>query len=41
LLKDVLQIQANLADADEKYQQAVLAFWAAKADFEKARGETP
>ena len=38
LLKDVLQEQAAVADADNQYQQALLAFWIAKADFERAVG---
>lgn len=39
LLKDVLQAQAALADANHQYQKALTAFWTAKADFEKAIGE--
>ena len=39
LLKDVLDAQANLETANYRYQQAVLAFWRAKADFELAIGE--
>lgn len=39
LLKDVLQAQTSLANADYEYQQALLSFWTAKADFEKAIGE--
>jgi outer membrane protein TolC len=39
LLKDVLHAQASLADADSDYQNALLTFWTAKADFEKALGE--
>jgi len=39
LLPDVLQQRASLADADDACQQAILAFWVAKADFEKAIGE--
>jgi outer membrane protein TolC len=38
LLKDVLQAQNSLAEANYQYQQALLALWAAKADFEKAMG---
>jgi outer membrane protein TolC len=38
LLTDVLQEQAAVADANNQYQQALLAFWIAKADFEKALG---
>ena len=39
LLPDVLQIRADLANADDQYQQALLAFWTAKADFDLATGE--
>ena len=39
LLKDVLQSQSALAEASAKYQQALLAFWKARADFERAIGE--
>jgi outer membrane protein len=39
LLKDVLQAQTSLADANYDYQKALLSFWIAKADFEKALGE--
>ena len=39
LLKDVLQAQTSLVNADYEYQKALLAFWTAKADFEKAMGE--
>jgi outer membrane protein TolC len=38
LLKDVLHAQTELAEANHQYQQALLAFWAARADFEKAIG---
>ncbi len=38
LLKDVLQAQTTLADANYQYQQAMLALWAARAEFEKAVG---
>jgi outer membrane protein TolC len=38
LLGDVLNAQTVLAEADNQYQQALLAFWAARADFEKALG---
>jgi outer membrane protein TolC len=40
LLKDVLQAQTVLANSDYEYQKALLAFWTAKADFEKAIGES-
>lgn len=38
LLSDALQTQAALADADYQYQQALLAYWTARADYEKAIG---
>src|ERR1700730_2222823 len=38
LFSDVLQTQATLADADYQYQQALMAFWTAKAGYEKAIG---
>ena len=36
LLKDVLQAEAALAEANSQYQQAVQSHWTACADFEKA-----
>ena len=39
LLSKVLQSQASLAEATNEYQQALLAFWTAKAEFEKSLGE--
>ena len=39
LMKDVLQTETALADADYQYQQALAQFWTARADFEKALGE--
>lgn len=39
LLPDVLQQRASVADTDDRYQQSLLAFWAAQADFEQALGE--
>jgi outer membrane protein len=39
LLRDVLQQQSAVASADHDYEQALLSFWSAKADFEKAIGE--
>jgi len=39
LLSDVLQSQASLAEANHRYQQALLGYWTAKAEFEKAMGE--
>ena len=41
LLKDTLEAQAQLAAANDQNQQALLGFWTAKADFEKAIGEEP
>ena len=38
-MRDVLQQQAAVANADHEYEQSLLAFWNAKADFEKALGE--
>src|SRR6476659_7317415 len=38
LLSNVLQSQASLAEATNEYQQALLAFWTAKAEFEKSLG---
>jgi outer membrane protein TolC len=39
LLKDVLQAQNSLAESHHQYQQALLSFWTARADFQKAIGE--
>jgi outer membrane protein TolC len=39
LLRDVLQQQAAQANADHDYEESLLAFWNAKALFEKALGE--
>lgn len=39
LLPDVLQVRAELADTNDRHQQALLDFWAAKADYELAAGE--
>jgi len=39
LLRDVLQQQTTVANADHDYEQALLSFWTAKANFEKALGE--
>jgi outer membrane protein TolC len=39
LLKDTLQQEAAVASADAQYRQALLSFWTAKADLEKALGE--
>lgn len=39
LLRDVLQQQTAVANANHDYEQALLSFWTAKANFEKALGE--
>lgn len=39
LLRDVLQQQTAVANANQDYEQALLSFWTAKANFEKALGE--
>jgi outer membrane protein TolC len=39
LLREVLQQQAAVASANDNYQQALLSFWSARADFQKALGE--
>ncbi len=39
LLRDVLQQQAAVASSNSDYQQALLSFWSARADFQKALGE--
>jgi outer membrane protein len=39
LLKDVLQLRASLAEKTYKYQEALLSFWTARTDLEKATGE--
>lgn len=39
LLPDVLQVRSELTGANDRYQQALLAFWTAKADFDLAVGE--
>lgn len=36
LLKDLLQAQVAVAEADHNYQAALLSYWEARADFEKA-----
>ena len=38
LLSDLMQQQASLATSDDQYEQALLAFWTTRADFEKALG---
>src|SRR5467141_4930129 len=39
LLTDLLKQQSSLADAESQYHQAVLAYWSARADFQKTLGE--
>jgi len=39
LLSDVLQSQASVSEADHQHQQALLSFWTAKAEYEKALGD--
>ena len=39
LLRDVLKQEAAVANADHEYEESLLAFWNAKAEFEKALGE--
>ncbi len=36
---DVLQVQAQLADASSKYQQTLLEFWTARAELDQTLGE--
>jgi outer membrane protein len=39
LLTEVLQAQASVGAARDQYEQAMLAYWAARADLERATGE--
>jgi outer membrane protein TolC len=39
LLSEVLQLRADVSSAEDRRQQALAAFWAAKADFDQAVGE--
>jgi outer membrane protein TolC len=39
LLSDLLKQQSSLADTEGQYHQAVLAYWSARADFQKSLGE--
>ena len=39
LLKDVLQAQTTVEEGNTSYERALLAFWDARADFERAVGE--
>jgi len=40
LVKDVLEAQAGLAEATQKHEEALLALWTARAEFEQAIGES-
>ena len=39
LMSDVLESQSTLAEANHQLQQALLGYWTAQAEFEKALGE--
>ena len=39
LLKDVLQSETAMEQANDQYQQALLSFWTAKSEFDKSLGE--
>jgi outer membrane protein TolC len=39
LLSDLLQQHSAVASAEDQYRQSLLAFWKARADFERALGE--
>jgi outer membrane protein len=39
LMSDVLQSQSTLAETNHQFQQAVLGYWTAQAEFEKALGK--
>lgn len=39
LLSDLLRQQASVADAEDQYRQALLGYWRARADFQRALGE--
>jgi outer membrane protein TolC len=39
LMSDVLESQATLAEASDQFQRALLGYWTAQAEFEKALGE--
>ena len=39
LLRDVLEAQTAVEQANDQYQQALLSFGLARAEFEKAMGE--
>jgi outer membrane protein TolC len=39
LFSDLLKQQSSVADAESQYHQAVLAYWSARADYQKTLGE--
>ena len=39
VLSDLLQQQSSVANAEDQYRQGLLAFWKARADFQRALGE--
>ncbi len=39
VLSDLLQQQSSVASAEDQYRQGLVAFWRARADFERALGE--
>jgi outer membrane protein len=39
LLRDVLEQEAAVSNANHQYEESLLAFWSSKANFEKALGE--
>jgi len=39
VLGDLLKQQSSLADAESQYRQSVLAYWSARADFQRTLGE--
>ncbi|MFH0788823.1 MAG: TolC family protein, partial [Pseudomonadota bacterium] len=41
LLQEVLQVQAALAEAVHQHQNAMISFWTARAELEKAIGDEP
>ena len=41
LVKDVLESEAGLEQAGSEYRQALLSYWNARTEFEKALGEEP
>lgn len=41
LAAEALQAQAQLSDATARHQQAIAAYWSARAEFERARGDAP